>query len=121
MRSGRAWSASRSGPVASRGRNGWRPAASCAVALAPLLLQACVVVPRTTQVFDEGCRIHTRQMALELEQVAHIGGCANQGCVTLLLAAGVVTAVSAVVSGSIVVVGNVVYWFEGQGRCDGPP
>jgi hypothetical protein len=121
MRSGRAWSASRRGPVVSRARHAWRPAALCAVAHVALLLQACVVVPRTTQVFDEGCRTHARQMALELEQVAYIGGCADQGCAALLLAAGVVTAVSAVVSGSIVVAGNVVYWFEKRGRCDGPP
>jgi hypothetical protein len=35
----------------------------------------------------------------------------------LLVATGVVAATSAVVSGSIAVVGNVVYWFERQGQC----
>jgi hypothetical protein len=37
--------------------------------------------------------------------------------VALLVAAGVVAAASAVVSGSIAVVGNVVYWIEQQGQC----
>ena len=80
------------------------------VALAALLLQACVVVPRTATVYDDNCHTHRRQMVLDVHQVGMFGGCANQGCVALLVAAGVVTAASAVVSGSIAVVGNVVYW-----------
>jgi hypothetical protein len=35
----------------------------------------------------------------------------------MLVALGAVTAASAVISGSIAVVGNAVYWFERQGRC----
>jgi hypothetical protein len=35
----------------------------------------------------------------------------------LLAAAGATAEASAVISGSIVIVGNVVYWFEKQGRC----
>ncbi len=54
---------------------------------------------------------------MQPQQVAALGGCANEGCVALLVAAGAVTAASAVVSGSIVVAGNVVYWFEKQGQC----
>jgi hypothetical protein len=81
------------------------------------LLQACVVVPRTTTVYDEACRTHMRQMVLDVEQVGFFGGCANQGCVALLVAAGVVTAASAVVSSSIAVAGNIVYWIERQGQC----
>lgn len=81
------------------------------------LLQACVVVPRTTTVYDEQCRIHMRQMVLDVEQVGFFGGCVNQGCVALLVGAGVVTAATAVISGSIAVAGNIVYWFERQGQC----
>ena len=39
----------------------------------------------------------------------------------MLASAGLVTAASAVVSGSIALVGNVIYWFEKQGRCLGSP
>ncbi len=81
------------------------------------LMQACVVVPRTTTVYDEECRIHMRQMVLDVEQVGFFGGCVNQGCVALLVGAGVVTAATAVVSGSIAMAGNIVYWFERQGQC----
>lgn len=90
-----------------------RPAAVALVAL----LQGCVYVPRTTQVYDADCRIEAHRMELELYQVGYFAGCANEGCVSMLVAAGVVTATSAVVSGSIVIAGNIVYWFEKQGRC----
>jgi hypothetical protein len=90
-----------------------------ALAMAGLLasLQACVVVPRTTEVYDPDCGIMTRQMDLEAVQVASIRGCRDRECGVLLAAAGATAAASAVISGSIVIVGNVVYWFEKQGRC----
>ena len=81
------------------------------------LLQACVYVPRTTEVYDLDCRITSRQMNLQPVQIAAIQGCSNEGCVVLLVAAAATAATSAIVSGSIVVVGNIVYWFEKQGRC----
>jgi len=81
------------------------------------LLAACVVVPRTDSVYDAHCKVLRRQMTLEVQQIGAFGGCANDGCVALLVAAGVVAAASAVVSGSIAVVGNVVYWIEQQGQC----
>ena len=46
-------------------------------------------------------------------------GCHNQGCAATLVALGAVTVASAVVSGSIVIAGNVVYLFEKRGRCLG--
>ncbi len=82
-----------------------------------LALSSCVVVPQTQLVYDEQCKTHTRQVTLE---AAYIGGfhqCAGDGCLTLLAAAGLVTAASVVVSGSIAIVGNAVYWLERQGRC----
>jgi hypothetical protein len=81
------------------------------------LIQGCVYVPRTTSVYDEECKIHARQMVLEVTQVGAFVRCVNEGCVAMLVAAGAVTAASAVVSGSIVVAGNIVYWFEKRGQC----
>ncbi len=81
------------------------------------LLTACVVVPRTDSVYDHDCQMQRRQMTLEVQQIGAFGGCSNDGCVALLVGAGVVAAASAVVSGSIAVVGNVVYWIERQGQC----
>ena len=87
------------------------------VACAALLLQACVIVPRTVERYDAECRIQSRHVVLDAVQVGSIGSCSNQGCVAIVALAGVTAAASAVVSGSIVVVGNVVYWLEKQGRC----
>jgi hypothetical protein len=82
-----------------------------------LLLQACVMVPRTNYNYDPECRTVARQMTLEPVQVAGFGGCSNSGCAYLLVLAGATAAASTVVSGSIVIVGNIVYWLENQGRC----
>ena len=84
-------------------------------------LAGCIVLPQTEIVYDPDCKMHTRQVTL---QAAYIGGfqrCAGDGCVAMLAAAGFVTAASLVVSGSIAIVGNVVYWAERQGRCQRPP
>jgi hypothetical protein len=89
------------------------------LALVPLLA-SCVVLPRTVQVFDRDCQTMAKHMVLDQVQVAAIGGCANQGCVALIVAASVVTAATAVVSGTIYVVGNVAYWVERQSRCEPP-
>lgn len=86
--------------------------------MALILLQGCVYVPVTTEVYDTDCRISFRHMELEPVQIAAFAGCRNEECAVLIAAAGAAAAASAVISGSIVVVGNVVYWFEKQGRCD---
>lgn len=81
------------------------------------ILQACVFVPITTEVYDPGCRVVSKTVELQPVQVATLGSCRNNECAALLAFAGATAAASAVISGSIVVVGNVAYWFEKQGRC----
>ncbi len=88
--------------------------------LAPLLalaVGACVYVPRTVEIHDPECKIVARHMVLQEVQIAALVGCANEGCITLVVAAAATAAVSAVISGSIVVAGNTVYWFERRGQC----
>jgi hypothetical protein len=87
--------------------------AACAAAL----LAGCVVVPHTVERYDPDCRVVTRSMELQAVQLGWIQHCANEGCAALLAAAGATAAASAVISGSITIVGNVVYWLEKQGRC----
>lgn len=86
---------------------------------AALLLAGCIVVPRTADVYDPQCRTYVRQVVLETEVIGAIGGCRNDGCVVMLASMGVISAASAVVSGSIAVVGNMLYWAERRGQC--PP
>jgi hypothetical protein len=86
------------------------------------LLAACVYLPRTTQVYDDDCRILAKQMTLDLHQAGVFStGCSNQGCAALLVTFGAVAMASAVVSGSIVIAGNIVYWFEKRGHCQPQP
>ena len=89
--------------------------------VAALLLAAglagCIVVPRTAEVYDERCRTYVKQVVLEAEVVGSIGHCHNDACLVMLASAGIVSAVSAVVSGSVAIVGNIVYWAERRGQC----
>jgi hypothetical protein len=87
------------------------------VAALAALLTACVVVPRTIARYDPECHVVARQMTLQPLQLASIAGCSNSGCGALLAAAGATAAASLVVSGTIAVAGNVVYWIEKQGNC----
>jgi hypothetical protein len=86
-------------------------------ALICAVLQACVFVPTTIEVYDPECQVVAKQMTLQAVQVAAIGGCQNQSCVAMILAVGATAAASAIVSGSIVIVGNIAYWLERQSTC----
>jgi hypothetical protein len=81
------------------------------------VLAGCVMVPVTQTSFDAECGVVARQVTLAPVQVAAIQGCSNQGCAVLLAAAGATAAASLVVSGSIAIVGNIVFWLEKQGSC----
>lgn len=104
--------------LTSRSRGFLLPARSVALACTlALALPACIVVPETVISYDDKCKIQRRQMTLNAVQIGAFQGCANQGCVALLVAAGAVAAASAVISGSVAVIGNVAYWLEEQGQC----
>lgn len=82
-----------------------------------VVMGGCVYLPRTTTTYDDKCQYMKRQMNLEVHQVGVITGCSNESCAAALVVFGAITAVSVVVSGSVMVVGNVVYWLEKQGHC----
>ena len=87
------------------------------LALSAGLLSACVVVPQTREVYDAECKVMKRQMTLQTAQLGGFQSCGDDACKALLVAAGAVTAASAVVSGSVALVGNMLFWFERQGSC----
>jgi len=86
-------------------------------AAAALMLSACIVVPQTQSVYDPDCKVMTRQVTLETAVIGGFTHCVGDGCAAMLATMGFVTAASVVVSGSIAVVGNAVYWIERQGQC----
>jgi hypothetical protein len=95
----------------------WRVRISLVAGLICVALQACVYLPSTVEVYDSECQIVAKQMTLQEVQVTAIVGCQNQSCVALILAVGATAAASAIVSGSIVIVGNIAYWLERQATC----
>ena len=80
-------------------------------------LQACVFLPGTIGVYDPECQIVAKHMVLQEVQIAAIGDCQNRSCVEVILALGATAAASAIVSGSIVIAGNIAYWLERQSTC----
>ena len=98
--------------------SGARPVrAILGAALISILLQACVYLPSTTEVYDPVCEIVAKHMTLQEVQLDAMVGCQNQSCVAIILAAAATTAASVIVSGSIVIVGNIAYWLERQSAC----
>ena len=87
-------------------------------ALIALLVQGCVFYPKAQRPVEETCKPISKQWALDYVTIKGFnGGCGGKDCAYLLVAIGAVAAASAVVSGSVVVVGNTVYWLETQGNC----
>ena len=102
--------------------NALRPARRRAATLmlaasATLAGAACIVVPVTRTVYDADCRLMRREVTLEPAALGGIASCSGQECGAMLVALGVVSAASVVVSGSLAVVGNVVYWLEHEANC----
>ncbi len=87
-----------------------------AAAAAVLLLAACAY-PRSVSVYDAECQVERRKLVLEVAEYNRVRGCVNEGCVAQLVFEGAVLATSTVISGSIVLVGNIVYWLEQRRGC----
>lgn len=83
-----------------------------------LLLCSCVIVPRTTEIYHSDCKFIAKQTELKSVYVAALGGCKDEQCAGVLVFAGAATAISAVISGSIMIVDKIVYWLEKPDDCD---
>jgi hypothetical protein len=86
-----------------------------------LSLSGCIVVPNMVSTYNAGCELVSRRVELKPVQVQVVERCGGSECGLLLAGFGVAAAASAVVSGSIAVAGNVVFWLEEQGRCARKP
>jgi len=73
--------------------------------------------PKTVRAYDEECQIVAREMVLDVTDPNASRICGSNGCVGQLVLEAAVLAASTVVSGSIVVAGNVVYWLERKRNC----
>lgn len=86
------------------------------------LTSACVYYPKQVQYYDKDCDIESKRLVLDVEAMNGIGNCGGgEGalvCAAALLGVGAVTMI---VSGSIVLIGNTAYWLEKQGNCTSAP
>jgi hypothetical protein len=86
-------------------------------------IASCVVKPKQVAGFDYECDIVTRKIELTLEQQKNIHkiNCQNEECkidlVAELASSIIIVPLSAIVSGSIALTGNTLYWLEEKGRC----
>lgn len=83
---------------------------------------SCAVVPvqRAHSPYDRVCGISTHEYDLEVVQMGNISAsCHSAECIVSIgVFAAAWTGITAVVSGSIVLIGNTVHWIEQQGPCD---
>jgi hypothetical protein len=81
-------------------------------------LTGCMVTTQMVQHYDDECHIVTKHVELNKPEFSGINYCRDAAdCIGSLVGLGVMSAASAVISGSVVVVGNAVYWLEKQGQC----
>lgn len=83
-------------------------------------LCSCVVLPKKTSSLDSLCNIRTPRWTLDVRQTDP-DDCADSeaDAMQCLMSYGVVLpALSTLVSGSIVILGNSVHWMEYQGSCE---
>lgn len=86
-------------------------------------LSACVVTPKKAASYDDKCMVSTQKIVLTTEQMQTFDDidCLTSSCkeeVTGALIVATLTATtSAIVSGSVALIGNTLYWLESQGEC----
>ena len=79
-----------------------------------LLLSSCAFRPVAVDHYDRDCRIHYKQFTMKQNSLAaQVQYCQNEGCIAALLT----IPLQAIVVGSMVVAGNVVFWMEKEGTC----
>jgi hypothetical protein len=92
--------------------------------LTATLLSACVAYPVFEQKPNEDCKLFSRELTFRTADLtAYQKNCLYRAPDCILTAAiGSATYVaSAVVTASILIVGNTIYWAERSSRCDSPP
>ena len=84
------------------------------------MLTSCVAVTpiETSDVDDIRCQLSTKKRSLQSISYRTGVACHNSGCLTALGISALYTVSTAVISGSIVLIGNTVHWLEKQGKCD---
>ncbi|KZN58681.1 hypothetical protein N473_04410 [Pseudoalteromonas luteoviolacea CPMOR-1] len=81
------------------------------------MMSGCLFVSKEVHYYDEQCHITKRKHVLSTEQMASIGNCSGRACAMVMAGAGIVSAASLVVSGTVVVTQNTLSWLEQSKGC----
>lgn len=82
------------------------------------LLSSCTVSPKKVTRYDRDCQIYTEKLVLDYDADRIVlGSCSDESCVAMFMARAFQVATETIVSGSIVIVGNTIYWLKRQGAC----
>jgi hypothetical protein len=81
-----------------------------------LALSGCIFVPKDVTYYDKRCKIFAKKSTLESSDIIKFSAC-DYRCGTMLASAGLVSAASLVVSGSITIIQNTIYWAEKEKNC----
>lgn len=82
-----------------------------------LLISGCIYYPKRVEVYNSDCTIKIRKLTLGVISSNSVPNCFGGNSAACLAAIAAVGPVTAVVSESIVVVGNTLYYMEKEGKC----
>ncbi len=89
----------------------------CTVLLILPLLSGCLFAPQEIQYYDSKCKTIMKKKTLSSAQMQTVSQCRGEACAVILAGAGLVSAASLVVSGTIVIASNTVSWLERTQGC----
>ncbi len=92
--------------------------------LSILLLTACAYTPKQITYYDKECGVVSKKFIIHEEKIGLIPTglqCTNDKCrevfLATILGSAFVGTISAIISGTIVITGNTIYWLEKQTNC----
>ncbi len=88
--------------------------------LALFIVQSCAVYPKSKYDIDnERCQLRSKKLTFGLATSKHsCKGSGTASATLCLITASTIGVATAIVSGSIVLVGNTAHWLEKQGKCE---
>jgi len=85
------------------------------------ILISCTFYPKVVHDADnDRCQLSSNKLTLEVSvpnSGFHCNGVSGDGAAACLAVAGIYSVTTAIVSGSIVLIGNTAHWLEKQGKC----
>ncbi|MBI5247651.1 MAG: hypothetical protein HY923_10750 [Elusimicrobia bacterium] len=86
-----------------------------AVLAASAVISGCVIYPTKSDDYDPDCQVNSMVLTLDSTELGlDCSGGDPRACLAII---GAVGPASAVVSGSIYVIGNTLHWLAHKGRC----